>query len=423
MKKVFIFALAFVLLLSVFGLFACDKEAVNNTLLQIQEEVSPQGNSGEGSGTGTGETVVYTVNAEEWNNALSFYRKNVYYEFTGNGRTVKVELSEDGGLHLFGDFFAERWVIYRTAENKWQEYYSTGLGMGFTSEAAYIESNNWADDFGFISALVPSLKDRLSEFTFDGTNNRYTAGNILIPMGDTAYPMNVIVKFENKKLVYIKFGAMVGEYGFEGTFTKYGTTTITYPQWIIDNTEPPAGGGSGGNENTNYTVNADEYYEALTLDGKNFTYRYSESGEVAQTLEIYEDYSMHRFTENFDYWAIYRGEDLYQTYGGDSHTPSNYTRVDYMKSCFGDDFGLMQLYIPGLRDMYNQLEFDESNNQYFANDVNTSEGKMNIVVKFEDKKVVYILFEAVEYPDEYMEIFLSNYGTTVIEFPDYIVNA
>ena len=184
-----------------------------------------------------GETVGYTVNSEQWNNAVSLYWKNLTYEYTDGESGNKVELLEDGGLHQYageGHGWGEEYVIY--ADNKWKVYQGDATTPTFEYETAaeYI-AGNYGDDFGFMGNMLPTIRGRMDEFTFDQTNNQYVAENLGIPMSsEDTYPMNITVKFEDQKLVYVKFEAVGGGYYMEATFTDYGTTSITYPDYILN---------------------------------------------------------------------------------------------------------------------------------------------------------------------------------------------
>ena len=207
MKKLLTLALAFILAMGTLGLVAC------------------------------GDTVDYTVNSEQWDNAVSLYWKNLTYEFTDGTRGNKVELLADGGLHKYageGYGWGEGYVIY--ADNKWKVYQgdATTPISEYETEAEYI-ARSYGDDFGFMGHMLPTISGRINEFTFDQTNNQYVAENIDIAMGpDAVYPMNITVKFENQKLVYVKFAAVGGSNYMEANFWNYGTTVIEYPDYIAN---------------------------------------------------------------------------------------------------------------------------------------------------------------------------------------------
>lgn len=189
----------------------------------------------------SGETVDYTVNSEQWDKAVSLYWTNVTYEFTAAGYgTQKVELLEDGGLHQYAKDggWGEVFVIY--SEAKWKVYQSENQtstpDFEYDTEADYM-AGSYGDDVGFMGAILPSIRGKFDEFTFDSANNQYVADNIGIPMGgpDNLYPMSVTAKFENQKLVYLKiYSADVGVTAFEADFYDYGTTVIDYPDWILN---------------------------------------------------------------------------------------------------------------------------------------------------------------------------------------------
>lgn len=187
----------------------------------------------------SGATVDYTVTEEQWDKAVSLYWTNVTYEFTAVGYgTQKVELLEDGGLHQYAKDggWGEVYVIYRNS--KWQVYNEddTTPTFEYDTPADYIDGN-YGDDVGFMGAILPSIRGKFDEFTFDSANNQYVAENIGIQMGgsDNLYPMSVTAKFENQKLVYIKFyAADVDVTAFEVDFYDYGTTAINYPDYILN---------------------------------------------------------------------------------------------------------------------------------------------------------------------------------------------
>lgn len=184
-----------------------------------------------------GDTADYTVNSEQWDNAVSLYWKNLTYEYTDGESGNKVELLEDGGLHQYageGHGWGEGYVIY--ADNKWKVYQGDATTPTFEYETAaeYI-AGGYGDDFGFMGHMLPTIRGRMDEFTFDQTNNQYVAENIDIAMGpDAVYPMNITVKFENQKLVYVKFAAVGGSNYMEANFWNYGTTVIEYPDYIAN---------------------------------------------------------------------------------------------------------------------------------------------------------------------------------------------
>ena len=181
-----------------------------------------------------GDTITYTVTSEQWDKAVSLYWTNVTYEFTDGTHGNKVELLADGGLHQYEGAWGEFYVIYKNS--KWQVYQGTDMDLQFeySTPAEYI-GGSYSDDFGFMGHMLPTIRGRMDEFTFDEANHQYVAENIGISMGpDDVYPMSVIAKFENQKLVYVKFEAVGGDEYMEATFTDYGTTTIEYPDYILN---------------------------------------------------------------------------------------------------------------------------------------------------------------------------------------------
>ena len=214
MKKLLTLALALILAMGALGLVAC----------------------------GGDEKTSYTVNSEQWDNAVSLYWKNLTYEFTDGESGNKVELLEDGSLHQYEGAWGEKYCIYRTAQQVWQVYHkgnewnedSKTHAMDYSTEQGYIDGN-YGDDFGFMGHMLPTISGRINEFTFDSANNQYVAENIGIPMTpEDVYPMNVIAKFENQKLVYVKFAAVEGSNYFEANFWDYGTTVIEFPDWMLN---------------------------------------------------------------------------------------------------------------------------------------------------------------------------------------------
>ena len=190
------------------------------------------------------ETIEYTVNSEQWDKGVTLYWTNVTYEFTDGTRGNKVELLEDGGLHQYagvGGGWGEFYVIYKNS--KWQVYQgdNTTLSFEYDTETAY-KAGSYGDDFGFMGHMLPTIRGRMDEFTFDEANHQYIAENIGISMGpDDVYPMNVTAKFENQKLVYVKFAAVGGDEYMEATFTDYGTTVIEYPDYILNGSSEESG--------------------------------------------------------------------------------------------------------------------------------------------------------------------------------------
>ncbi|MBQ6728043.1 MAG: hypothetical protein IJQ87_03785 [Clostridia bacterium] len=71
----------------------------------------------------SGASTSYTVNSEQWDEALSLTWKNLTYEFTDGTRGNKVELLADGSLHQYDGAWGEKYCIYRTAQQVWQVYH------------------------------------------------------------------------------------------------------------------------------------------------------------------------------------------------------------------------------------------------------------------------------------------------------------
>lgn len=239
MKKRLILALILILTLtaSVF-VFACDdatgSNAGNNGTEQNQSTDGGQGNGGNGDGT---DTVEYTVSEEQWDNAVSLYWKNLTFETNNGNGTHKVEMLENGSMHQYDGILGEMFVIYRAEQNVWQTCQNGKIKSTYNTADEY-ENGGYADDAGIIPMIKLSLSGEFGKFTYNETDNTYVANSGDIRLwGDNL--ASAQVKFENRNLVYVRYFSDNMPGGMELLLSKYGTTTITFPDWVIEGRELP----------------------------------------------------------------------------------------------------------------------------------------------------------------------------------------
>jgi len=215
-----------------------------------QEQTPTQQGAENQTGTtqqGTGEpTVIRTVTAEEWDEAFDLYFKNFTMEYTSYSPDetyyLKAEFLENGGMHQYqvehgwGEFY----TYYNEAEGKWQEYHGAAVvpDWEYDSREAYLEGN-YGDDVGVFRSILPSFKGLFDEFTYDEAKGEYIAEGLPVSAFEGT-PMNVSFKFEDKKAVKLYFTVPIPDYAdcyLQIDLTKYGTTTITYPERITNPTD------------------------------------------------------------------------------------------------------------------------------------------------------------------------------------------
>ena len=194
------------------------------------------GFAGCASGKHKATEVEYKVTEEEWDNATSLYWKNLTFEHTymdeGQAKTQKIELLADGSMHQSGDGWGEKYVAYR--DSKWIVYNASGeQSFEYDTASDYI-AGNYGDDIGFMKGILPLFEGKMGEFTYDEAKHQYVAENYyFIVYGNEGYYANIVVKFEDANLVYIKVSFVENEgAGFEVNLYDYGKTTIDFPASI-----------------------------------------------------------------------------------------------------------------------------------------------------------------------------------------------
>lgn len=185
-------------------------------------------------------SVVFTVTETEWNEALNLKYKNL--TFTGevlNGEdgvlgTLTLKLTEDGSLHQICENLGWSEHIYKVNSDKTVSYFrKTENGWEYRDDSSYdtleeYEKGNYGDDCGFMLSAIPSLAKYNSSFTFNESDNSYKGTVTVNPSDNVTLTMDVIVKFENKKITYLE-ASSEGKVYYIFRFYDYGTTEITLP--------------------------------------------------------------------------------------------------------------------------------------------------------------------------------------------------
>ena len=209
-------------------------------------------------------------------------------------------------------------------------------------------------------------------------------------------------------VVYI-FEQEGDEYMVEFTATAYNKTS---------------GGGT-----VEYTVNAEQWDKGVTLYWTNVTYEYTAAGYGTQKVELLENGGLHQYAMDGgggEVYVIY-SNGTWKVYQGEGTTPDfTYDTEDgYIENNYGDDIGFMKNILLSLRGKSDLFALNETTNKYFAASVEVPYGPgsypLDVTAEFENQKLVHILFESDGIT--VFEATFTDYGTTVIDYPDYILNA
>lgn len=192
-------------------------------------------------------------------------------------------------------------------------------------------------------------------------------------------------------------------------------------------------------DTTVYTVSDEEWAEAVDLKWKNLTYEFrtlegSHAENSPAVTKLLADGSL--YTNDPDNWGtkyvIYRTEtQKWETYQGnnlqENSDPSFVydTAEDYISGSYGDDFGFGFHLIPQMlsNEMREYYTFDSKTNQYVAKNYKyMGEYPMHLTAKFENAKLVYFKMEPASGEGETMEGTFSDYGTTTIDFPSWMID-
>lgn len=188
-------------------------------------------------------------------------------------------------------------------------------------------------------------------------------------------------------------------------------------------------------ETVDYTVNSEQWDAAVSLYWTNVTYEFTSVGYGTQKVELLEDGGLHQYAKD-DGWGevfVIYSEAKWKVYQSENHTSTpdfEYdTEADYIDGSYGDDVGFMGAILPSISGKFDEFTFDSANNQYVADNIGIPMGgpdnlyPMTVTAKFENQKLVYLKIYSADVGVTAFEATFTDYGTTVIEYPDYILNA
>lgn len=186
---------------------------------------------------------------------------------------------------------------------------------------------------------------------------------------------------------------------------------------------------TSGDGTVEYTVNAEQWDKGVTLYWTNVTYEYTAAGYGTQKVELLEDGGLHQYAMDGgggEVYVIY-SNGTWKVYQGEGTTPDfTYDTEDgYIENNYGDDIGFMKNILLSLRGKSDLFTFNGTTNKYFAANVEVPYGSgsypLDVTAEFENQKLVHILFESDGIT--VFEATFTDYGTTVIDYPDYVLNA
>ena len=219
-------------------------------------------------------------------------------------------------------------------------------------------------------------------------------------------------------------------------FDKDGYVVYIFEQegdaYMVEFTATAYNKTSGGNETVEYTVTAEQWDKGVTLYWTNVTYEYTAAGYGTQKVELLEDGGLHQYAMDGGWGEVYviYSNGTWKVYNGDdTDFDSEYNTAEgeygYIENNYGDDINFMQGIVMSLRGKSDLFTFDTTANQYVAENIgipmSSQTYPMDVTVTFENQKLVYLHIGSGD--NTIFEANFWDYGTTVIEYPDYILNA
>lgn len=271
---------------------------------------------------------------------------------------------------------------------------------------ALTEDEFYEHFFSFEAMWAFKFVNDYSNFTYDIATHSYVGNDISI--NGSIY--KVSLKFNKQLLIRAEF--TLDESHKKVVEYKYEVHDVYPPTDFID---------GGGSQEISYDVNNEEWTNALNVvNAQNFTAIMSVTDDTT-TYVLNADLKNNRyeFNNNNDEHIVYaKVGDVYYSYTR-LEKETTYVKRQTTETSFNNQLASLEhMSVSMLISHYNDFVYDDVEKAYVGNNVQVGDYAYNVILKFENKKLVFADFELSK--DIHL-IVTYSYGNVTVKLPaDYV---